>query len=96
MGASINVGIPKWMVMENPTTMNDFGGTSISGNLHELGLLNPTLSRRPGLSIAARIDRDLLACGASRFLAPPPWLGRWMPATVCTVQPSTMLFLGRG
>lgn len=44
-----------------------------------------------GDKVEVTIDRDLLACGASRFLAPPPWLGRWMPATVCTVQPSTML-----
>ena len=34
MGASINMGIPKWMVMENPTNMNDLGVVPISGNLH--------------------------------------------------------------
>ena len=34
VGASINVGIPKWMVMENPTNMEWFGRTPISGNLH--------------------------------------------------------------
>jgi hypothetical protein len=34
VGASINVGIPKWMVLENPTNMEWFGRTPISGNLH--------------------------------------------------------------
>lgn len=44
-----------------------------------------------GDKVEVAIDRDLMACGASRFVAPPPWLGGWMPATVYRVQPSTLL-----
>ena len=36
LGVSKNRGIPKWMVkiMENPIKMDDFGGTTIFGNIH--------------------------------------------------------------
>lgn len=41
----------------------------------------------------ARVDRDSIACGVPRSLWPPPVLGRWLPAIVHDVQPSSMLFL---
>eukprot|EP00434_Breviolum_minutum_P036610 symbB.v1.2.032442.t1/scaffold3895.1/size70954/9 len=44
-----------------------------------------------GEEVEVTVDKDSIACGVPRSLWPPPVLGRWLPAIVHDVQPSSML-----